>query len=452
MGGGLLRDILVRDEPPPFEPGFFHALVALGGCVFRIFAGDPLLLPPFRSWGSDNSPGERYGFCPHQKEEGRVMWKRCSFVWSVSALVFSSAHWGQEVARPPAPIKGLELHSGDYTWKFGGYVKLDVIHDFDAIGSTDSFDVRTIPTSGETGSDNSTRIHARQSRLNLDVSGPSPAGNFRGFVEVDFFSDQNGLRLRHAYGSIGPVLGGQTWSTFMDEAAMPETIDFESPIAFPLVRQAQVRWTRELEGGHYFALAIEDPDSDVIPPTGVAGEVEEPLPDLNARVHLKNARGHVQLGLFGGMARFDPDAGTSDDVALWGLNLSTKLTTVGKDNVIVQATYGDGVGRYRGGSTAAPDADGDLEAISVLGLMGSYEHHWSDEHRSTVGYAWGEGDIPDGAPPTSNEELAYGFANLIWQFMPRAWVGLEYLYGERGTFDDEEGDAHRIQFALRYDL
>ena len=35
----------------------------------------------------------------------------------------------------------------------------------------------------------------------------------------------------------------------------------------------------------------------------------------------------------------------------------------------MQATYGDGVGRYRGGSTAAPDANGDLEAISVLGLL-----------------------------------------------------------------------------------
>lgn len=367
-------------------------------------------------------------------------------------LAFGSTVRAQQGAGTPAPTKSIQFQTNDFTWKLGGYIKLDVIHDFDAIGSTDSFDVRTIPTSGTSESDSRTRIHARQTRFNVDVSGPTDVGAFRAFFEGDFFSDQNGFRMRHAYGTVGEVLGGQTWSTFMDEAAMPETLDFESPVAFPLVRQAQVRWTRALEDGNYFALSLEDPDSDVIAPTGVAGKAEEPLPDVNARVFLKNSRGHVQLGLFGGMARFDPDVGSPDDVLLWGVNLSSKLATVGRDNTMVQVTYGDGVGRYRGGTTAAPDANGDLEAVSVLGLMGSYEHHWSDEYRSTVGYSWGEGDLPAGTPATGTEDVSYFFANLIWQFTARAWTGFEYLHGTRGTFDDEDGEADRIQFALRFDL
>ena len=32
VGGGLLRDILVRDEPLLFKPGQFYGLVAIGGC------------------------------------------------------------------------------------------------------------------------------------------------------------------------------------------------------------------------------------------------------------------------------------------------------------------------------------------------------------------------------------------------------------------------------------
>ena len=32
VGGGLLRDVLVRDEPLLFKPGQFYALVAIGGC------------------------------------------------------------------------------------------------------------------------------------------------------------------------------------------------------------------------------------------------------------------------------------------------------------------------------------------------------------------------------------------------------------------------------------
>lgn len=33
VGGGLLRDVLVRDEPLLFKPGQFYALVAIGACV-----------------------------------------------------------------------------------------------------------------------------------------------------------------------------------------------------------------------------------------------------------------------------------------------------------------------------------------------------------------------------------------------------------------------------------
>jgi hypothetical protein len=354
--------------------------------------------------------------------------------------------------QPPPPAKGLLLQSGDFTWKFGGYIKVDAIHDFDAIGSTDTFDPRTIPTTGTGEPDESTRIHARQTRFNLDISGPTSAGPMRAFFEGDFFGDKNTFRIRHAYGTIDHVLAGQTWTTFMDEDAMPETLDFESPIAFPMVRQAQIRWTQKLESGSYAAVSIEDPDSDVIAPTGVTGVSEEPMPDLNARLYWKNSRGHVELGLFGGLAQFDPDVGSADTVPLWGVNLATKLATFAEDNAIVQITYGDGVGRYRGGTTAAPDANGDMEAVRTFGTLVSYQHFWSDKYRSTVAYSWGKGDLPGGTPTTSTEELSYFAANLIWQYCDRAWTGIEFLHGTRDTLDGASGEANRIQLSLRFDI
>jgi hypothetical protein len=358
---------------------------------------------------------------------------------------------GATVQEPPTP-KGIQFETGEYLWKLGGYIKLDLLHDFDEIGSSDQFDPRTIPTTSTGFDGDSTRLHARSTRLNMDVSGPTSAGPFHAFIEGDFFSDQNGFRMRHAYGEIGPVLGGQTWSTFMDEAAMPETLDYDNPIAFPLIRQAQARYTHELEAGSYWAVSVEDPDSDVVAPAGVPGETAEPLPDFNARYFWKNDRGHVQLSGFAGMARFDPVAGSPDDVFLWGFNLATKLATWGKDNAIAQLTYGDGVGRYRGGATAAPDSSGDLEAIRTWGWLLSYQHHWSDAYRSTIAYSWGEGDIPNGAPATANEKLTYLATNFIWQFCDRAWTGVEYLYGTRDTFDGNDGSASRLQMSLRFDL
>ena len=355
-------------------------------------------------------------------------------------------------ASPSVSSRGLSIKSGDFTWKAGGYIKIDAIHDFDAIGSTDSFDPRTIPTAGGATPDSNTRLHARQTRLNFDVSGPTSEGNFRAFFEGDFFGTNSAFRIRHAFGVFDEVLGGQTWTTFMDEDAMPETLDFESPIAFPMVRQGQIRWTKPLGGGDYFAIAIEDPDSDVIGPTGVTGVSEEPIPDLTGRIRWMNSRGHVQLGLFSGMAQFDPTVGSTDSVWLWGLNLSTYLTTVGKDNAIAQVTYGDGVGRYRGGVTAAPDSSGNLESIPVFGALLSYQHYWSEKYRSTLCYAWANGDIPSGAPTTVSQTLTYLAVNCIYQYCDRGWAGIEYLHGYNETFDDASGDANRIQLSMRFDF
>ena len=37
VGGGLLRDLLVRDEPLLLKPGQFYTLAALGGCLLFVF-------------------------------------------------------------------------------------------------------------------------------------------------------------------------------------------------------------------------------------------------------------------------------------------------------------------------------------------------------------------------------------------------------------------------------
>ncbi len=355
---------------------------------------------------------------------------------------------------PPAtapPAERLQWKWGETTLKIGGYVKLDLIHDFNRIDSTGAFDPRTIPTDGSDGVN--TVLQANQTRLNLDMRTPTSTGDeLKVFVEGDFKGSGNSFRLRHAYGAMGPLLAGQTWTSFMDENGMPETLDFESPIGFPQVRTAQARYTRKLDSGNSFAFSIEDPASAITGVDTTTGRVEDTLPDLTANYIWNHSRGHVQVAGFGGMASYNPDAGSTDSVPLWGVNLSSVLTTWGKDNLILQLTYGDGVGRYRGGITAAPDANGDLEAVETTAVLASYQHHWSEEYRSTLCYSWGTGDLPEGTPPEASEAVQYFAANLIWQFADRAWTGIEYLYGTNDTNDGRDGDASRLQMSIRFNL
>ena len=68
-------------------------------------------------------------------------------------------------------------------------------------------------------------ISAKYSRANLDMRMDSGVGTFRAFLEGDFSNDEGGdsvFRLRHAFGQFRNWILGQTWSTFMDNAAAPE--------------------------------------------------------------------------------------------------------------------------------------------------------------------------------------------------------------------------------------
>ena len=131
---------------------------------------------------------------------------------------------------------------GGFTFKPGGRIKLDIIRDFSAITSEDSFDTRTIAVDGSDGSNSN--LHAKETRLSIDIRGPVEGKELKMYVETDFYGSSSVLRLRQAYGSYGGLLAGQAWSTFVDESNFPTTIDFEAPTAFPQIRQAQARWTR----------------------------------------------------------------------------------------------------------------------------------------------------------------------------------------------------------------
>ena len=362
-------------------------------------------------------------------------------------------------ATAAAPEQGL-LQKGSFPGSYllpgtqvsvrvGGYLKVDVIHDFDAIGSEDSFDPRTIPTDGSEGEN--TQIHSRQTRLNLDVRTPTEPGDARLFVEVDFFGSGNSLRLRHAYATIGGLLAGQTWSTFMDEDALPPTLDFEEPVAYPLIRVAQVRWTQPLAQDWYVALAIEAPDSEIEAPRAL-GHREDPWPDLTSRLRWTHGMSHVQVSAYAGGARYRLGMGGKDDEFLWAGLLTGSVKLFGKNRFLFQLGYGDGLARYRGDLVAAPDEDGALEALPVAAVMASYEHFWTESLSSNFCYSVAHASSTHGQAGSAIQNLEYAAVNLAWRYSSWASVGVEYLYGSREDRDGSLGEANRVMVSFRFVL
>ena len=340
---------------------------------------------------------------------------------------------------------------GGFVFKPGGRIKLDIIRDFNPIGSEDSFDPRTIPVDGSEGVNSN--LIAKETRLTLDVRGPVEGKELKLFVETDFYGSGSVLRLRHAYGSYGGLLAGQTWSTFVDDNNFPNTIDFESPMAFPSIRQAQLRWTQKLGAKASWSAAVEDNKSQIQIPLSQPGKAEFPMPDLVTRIRFGDSRGHVFASAFLGRARFRPVDGEPNDATLWGMLVSGRIKTFGRDYAYGQLTFGDGVGRYRGGTTAVLDANGELQPVGLTALMGGYEHFWSARFSSNAVFSETTGPTKDYYPADFNKDLDYAAVNLLYWFLKdRAWAGVEYLHGRREVIDDRTGSANRLQFAVRFNF
>jgi hypothetical protein len=354
-----------------------------------------------------------------------------------------------QAAAPPAAPDGFTV--GGFTFKPGGRIKLDIIRDFSVIGSEDSFDPRTIAIDGSEGGNS--QLHAKESRLFLDIRGPAEGKELRMYVEGDFYGSSSVFRLRHAYGSWGGLLAGQTWSTFVDDANMPNTIDFESPMSFPSLRQAQLRWTQSINAKATWSVAVEDNKSTITPPANIPGKSEYSMPDFVGRIKADYGRVHSFAAVFLGRARFRPTGGDPDDVTLWGGVLSEKLKVAAKDSLYGQFTFGDGVGRYRAALTAVPDASGELHAPRVYAVLAGYEHYWTPVLSSNGVYGLSSAPREDFYADDLNAQLGYTAVNLLYWFLPdRAWAGVEYIYGRREVFGGDNGTAHRLQFAVRFNL
>lgn len=346
---------------------------------------------------------------------------------------------------------GLIVFGRNVAMKFGGYAKADFIYDFDPIDSTDSFVTTSIPV-GVPDRTNF-RAHARQTRLSFDTRWKTEGRVVQIFVEGDFFGDSNQFRLRHAYGEVGSLLVGRTWTTFTDVTAAPATLDFEGSVSSVNRRQAQARWTQPILGEDLtLALAIEDTQFIVVPPASLPGEARSPSPDMIARLRLEKDWGKFQFAFLYRNGGFQP---TGEEVITgnaWGCNFTGVTLLTESTKAYYQILFGEGIGSYRVLPDAAPSSATTLETLPLFAWMVGVTHDWNDRFSSNFTYAANSLENSPLQAADDISETSYLAANLIWNPLERVKVGVEYLYGTRENFDRASADAHRIQTAFIFDL
>ena len=346
---------------------------------------------------------------------------------------------------------GIVIRGKGVAMKIGGYVKANLIHDFDPIDSKDQFNTTTIPI-GAVPRQN-TRFHARQTQLNFDARWDSPRGPVRFYIEGDFFGPNNSYRLRHAYGEVQKLLVGQTWTTFTSREALPATLDVDGAVSSVNRRPAQLRWTESIFTEQFtVAVAVENPDILIEVPEGVIVNPVTQTPDFISHLRWSPEWGQFQVA---GVIR-ELGVQTGEDPVQtglgWGANFTGAMLLTPGNKVYYQILFGDGIGNYRGLPDIAAVSETSLGTLDTFGWMVGWTLSWTDQLTSNFTYSESRIDNLPGQPDDALKLNTYLAVNLIWNPMDHMFVGVEYLFGTREDKDLQRGEANRVLMSFGFFL
>ena len=380
----------------------------------------------------------------------------------------------QEITSPPA-IQEQKTES-DWPGSFGlfgtktrlaidGFVQLDLIHDWDAIGAPCEFITSTIPTDGGTmvqGASGDTNFCINASRLSLESRTPTRTGQLKTFISMDLYGDALSTspdpRIRQAYAELtgalwgGDLLLGQAWGTYVDLEAWPNVLDFEGPGSAIALRQPMVRWSKRTSANTDFQIALEQAGDGSVD----GADMLTSWPDLVANFKWRFAGdSHLRGAGILRDIRVSADDGPAESSTGWGIAGSGKIGLPAHNNFVFELSYGKGVGAYYNDSPPNGVYDPANSNIMLLPLFAYYlglEHDWSETLSSTILYSALTVDNLNSQPDEAGKKSAYFSLNLIWQATPQQMYGIEFLRGGRRDKGGSEGTDNRIQMTGHFSL
>lgn len=352
--------------------------------------------------------------------------------------------------------------------KFTGYVKADALVSDYSDGTLPAGSIGRefyIPSlTPVSGNSEGTQFdsHIRQSRFRFTTNTPTGDGDsITGVLELDFLVTDGGNerisnsytpRVRHAFIKYKNWLVGQTWTTFMDVGALPETLDFIGTTeGITFGRQTMVRYS-----SNGFEIALENPETTVTP-NGGGGRIvadDSAVPDLIAAYTAKRDWGHFKVAGLVRQLSYDDGEAVDDSETSYGVAISGKYKLSNGDDIRFTANTGSGMGRYvalnvSNGAVITPN--GELEAIDSTGYAIAYRHVWNEKMRSSFTFSALDVDNEVALTGDSVTESSYSTrANLLYSPTKALTVGAEYTFAKREVESGLEGDMNRVQISAKY--
>ena len=373
----------------------------------------------------------------------------------------------------------------DSTIKIYGYVQLDTTVDFNGrTPDIENFDWATVlpgvpaDKTANAKKNPQTYLTARTSRLGIQTNTPSAYGNIGVKLEGDFdapngFQSENytnsvAFRLRQAYGTMGNLLIGQTWSTFLDLGAAPDTVDFNGPGSLALVRNPMFRYTAPIGQGMTLALALENNRGQQYGPDNRF----QMIPDIHANFTYSGNWGHVSVRAVGqDYVRQVGAAGAETNKSKFALSGAVSGSAkFGNDTLVGQFVGGESTGRYLFNAVGnefvsgvthgfvTVDGNDSIQTWTQYAYHVGYTHVWSPMYRSNV--VWSQTFIQDpkidGVAATNavQKEFSQAFVNTFFTLTKTVEFGVEYEWGQWKSFGspDTKGTQNRVTGTFHYNF
>ena len=362
-----------------------------------------------------------------------------------------------------------------------GFAMLDMGYNFGQIDPNwfDTMRPTKLPSfPNQFGRDGVLFAGVRQTRFGVKGYLPTSVGEIKTIFEYELFGvgvdlGQTTFRLRHAWGELGQVGAGQTWSPFMDPDVFPNSLEYWGPNGMVFFRNVQLRWQPINKGNHQLYFAFERPGASA--DLGRIQDREElqnvqfrfPAPDLSARIRWGGERSYLQVAGMGRYISWD-DLKRSAVLDLgghlwgWGVNVSSNIGVGKKDTIKWSVVYGHGIENYMNdapvdvapvvnvGNARTPIVG---SALPVLGVVAFYDRYWNDRWSTSVGYSLVNIDNEILQVPASFHRGQYGLGNLLYYPVKNVMMGGEFQWGRRANFlDGFVFDDYKMQFSFKYNF
>ncbi|KAA8734428.1 DcaP-like protein [Acinetobacter qingfengensis] len=312
------------------------------------------------------------------------------------------------------------------------------------------------------------RATAQTTRLGLDFNTPVGDGNkVGGKIEVDFGGTNEALRIRHAYLTYNNWLFGQTTSNFLSNHA-PEMLDYGTNVGGGTSRIPQVRYGFNLAPATKAFVALEEGQSSesyLNGSTVATRDLKYKLPVLTAKLTQGFAQGKGQASVRGLVEQYDLAAGTGSngsDKTGWGLAIGADYQISPELKVFGDYSHVKGDNKYLYASnTAATIVNGQAEQNEFDTFQAGLTYKILPNLRTTLAYGGMYADDSNAYANqlrtyeiagygNANKEVRHAWINLVYTPAKPIDLGIEYVDGQRKTFDGKKYDDNRVGLMAKY--